>query len=167
MARADGAALKRRAQEMDEGRYAILFGGILAAGVSIGAIVAQLAIAKDLHGSAKALHVGLAAGTVILSWFFVHFMFALHYTNEFFFEVDTDGDGTPDLRGGLHFPGTKEPRYIDFLYYAYTIGVASQTADVETTSRAMRVITLSQSIVAFFFNTAILALAINIAAGLI
>ena len=167
MVRADDTMLKRHAQETDEGRFAILTGAMLAAIISLGAIVVELGIARDLHGVDKAIHVGLAISTIVLSWFFVHFMFALHYAYEFFFEADIDGDGRPDLRGGLHFPGTKDPCFIDFLYYAYTIGVASQTADVETTSRDMRLVTLAQSIVAFFFNTAILALAINIAAGLL
>ena len=166
MSRADGEALKRRARETDEGRFAILIAGIAAAAISLGAIVVELGIAKELQGLEKSLHVGLAALTVILSWFFLHFLFALHYANEYFLEEDTDGDGEPELRGGLHFPHTTEPIYLDFLYYAYTIGVAAQTADVETISRDMRLVTLTQSIVAFFFNTAIVALAINIAAGL-
>ena len=169
MARASGEDLRRRAQQTDEGRFAILIAGTLAAIISFGAIVAELGVAKDLQTATKAMHIALAAITIALSWFFLHFMFALHYANEYFFECDFDGDGEPDLRGGLHFPGNddKEPTYVDFLYYAYTIGVAAQTADVETTSRGMRLVTLAHSIVSFFFNTAILALTINIAASLI
>ncbi len=170
MGRADGGDLRRRARETDEGRFAILIAGTLAAIVSFGALVIELGASKDFAAGVKAMHIALAIVTIVLSWFFVHFMFALHYANEFFFEVDdADGDGAPDLRGGLHFPGNdgKEPSYVDFLYYAYTIGVAAQTADVETTTRGMRLVTLAHSIVSFFFNTAILALTINIAASLI
>jgi uncharacterized membrane protein len=167
LVRADDASMRRRAQQLDEGRVAILIGAIVAALISFGAIVAELTIVKDFHGLEKGAHVGLAITTIVMSWFFIHLIFTLHYANEFYFEFDADGDGQPDLRGGLRFPGTEAPGYIDFLYYAFTIGVASQTADVETTSQAMRRITLAQSIVAFFFNTAILALTINIAAGLL
>lgn len=172
MMRADGDSLRRRAQDADEGRFAILVVGILVALISFGAIAAELGIAKDMQRLDKATHVGLAIVTIVLSWFFLHFIFALHYANEFFLECDMDGDGTPDLRGGLHFPiadenDAREPDFSDFLYYAYTIGVAAQTADVETTSTAMRRVTLAHSIVSFFFNTAILALAINMAAGLL
>jgi uncharacterized membrane protein len=68
----------------------------------------------------------------------------------------------------LIFPGNKtEPRYIDFLYFSYIIGVASQTADVATSSPTMRVLALVHGIVSFFFNTTILALTINIAASLL
>jgi uncharacterized membrane protein len=167
MMRADHASMRRRAQELDEGQVVILAVSILAAMISFGAIVAELGAGKDFAGAAKAIHVGFAIVTIVLSWFFIHLMFTLHYANEFYFEFDADGDGVPDLRGGLHFPGTTQPAYVDFLYYAFTIGVAAQTADVETTSAAMRTFTLVQSIVAFFYNTAILALAINIAAGLL
>ena len=164
---ADDQSMRRRAQELDEGRLAILAGAIFAALISFGAIVAELSIAKDLHGFEKSAHISLAIATIVLSWFFIHLIFTLHYAHEFYFEFDADGDGKPDLRGGLRFPGEEMPHYMDFLYYAYTIGVAAQTADVETTSRTMRGVTLAHSIVAFFFNTAILALMINIAAGLL
>ncbi|MBV9702296.1 MAG: DUF1345 domain-containing protein, partial [Methylobacteriaceae bacterium] len=65
------------------------------------------------------------------------------------------------------FPDTRQPTFIDFLYYSFVIGCASQTADVETTSRPMRVITVLHGVISFFFNTTILALTINIGSGLI
>ena len=73
----------------------------------------------------------------------------------------------PKDAGGLHFPGTDHPDYLDFVYFSFIIGVASQTADVEITSREMRRVSLAHSILSFFFNSAVLALTINIAAGLI
>ena len=67
----------------------------------------------------------------------------------------------------LRFPDEQlEPDYWDFLYFSFTIAVASQTADVSIRSRAMRRAVLGQSLLSFFFNTSILALSINIAAGL-
>jgi uncharacterized membrane protein len=72
-----------------------------------------------------------------------------------------------DERGGLRFPGARKPQFVDFLYFSFVIGCASQTADVETTSAEMGVITLLHGVISFFFNTTVLALTINIAAGLI
>jgi uncharacterized membrane protein len=94
-------------------------------------------------------------------------MFALHYAHDYFAATDTMDDGPDSLRGGLSFPQTENPDYYDFLYFAYVIGVASQTADVSITSKAMRKTALVHCILAFFFNSAVLALTINIAAGLI
>ena len=71
------------------------------------------------------------------------------------------------LLGGLDFPDTLSPDYSDFLYFSFIIGVASQTADIAICSPTMRRIALVHGIVSFFYNTTVLALTINIAAGLI
>jgi uncharacterized membrane protein len=167
MMHADELSIRRRAQLTDDGKYAFLGLSIVAAIASFAAIVFELAGAKDLTGSDKGLHVVLVATTIISSWFFVHLTFTLHYAHEYFSEELRTSDPT-DVRGGLIFPGNKtEPRYIDFLYFSYIIGVASQTADVATSSPTMRVLALVHGIVSFFFNTTILALTINIAASLL
>ena len=77
-----------------------------------------------------------------------------------------DGE-TPKLHGGINFPDTEDPDYWDFLYFSFIIGVAAQTADVTIGSKVIRRTSLVHSILAFFFNSAILALTINIAASLI
>jgi uncharacterized membrane protein len=133
----------------------------------MGAIVAELGPVKTLEGWSKAAHLGLAILTVVDSWLFIHLTFALHYAHEYYFERATSPDREPQLRGGLVFPGTEQPTYIDFLYFAYVIGVACQTADVSTSSAAMRAVALAQGVLAFFFNTAVLALTVNIAAGFV
>jgi len=160
--------IRRRAALQDEGRLVVLALAIVAATASIFAIVAQLATVKDATGWAKYLHLSLAAGTIISSWFFVHIMFALHYAHEYYDEWETGKTIAKPLRGGLDFPGTpSNPEYADFLYFSFVIGVASQTADVNITSKAMRRVALVHCVLSFFFNTTILALTINIAAGLI
>jgi uncharacterized membrane protein len=160
--------IRRRAAMQDEGRLVVLSLAIVAATASIFAIVAQLATLKDATGWAKYLHLGLAAGTIISSWFFVHIMFALHYAHEYYDEWETGKGIAKQLRGGLEFPGTSsKPDYVDFLYFSFVIGVASQTADVNITSKTMRGVALVHCVLSFFFNTTILALTINIAAGLI
>jgi uncharacterized membrane protein len=166
-ARATPASMRRRARDSDEGRFLILVLTSFAAVASIAAIVAQLAATKDMTGATKGLHVGLAAATILSAWFFIHLTYALHYAHEYFDELDLDPDKEPQDAGGLRFPCTEDPDYFDFLYFSFIIGVASQTADVEITSKEMRRVSLMHSILAFFFNSAVLALTINIAAGLI
>lgn len=160
-------AISRRAKSQDEGRFVILVLTILAAAAAIGAIVAQLGAVKDMKGLAKHLHVALAAATIISAWLLIHLMFALHYAHEYVIERAAHRSKPAKERGGLTFPGTETPSYVDFLYFSYVIGVASQTADVEICSPAMRRIALVHCVLAFFFNSAVLALTINIAAGLI
>lgn len=173
MLRDDHEALTRRAVTQDEGRFAILALAVLATGASVVAIVMELGNAKQAQGYAKALPLSLAVVTILTAWFFIHLMFALHYAHDFARErrlQDHAGDGSahqPHVGGGLEFPGTKTPDYADFLYFSYVIGVACQTADVEISSPSLRQTALVHGIVAFFFNTTILALTINIAAGLI
>jgi uncharacterized membrane protein len=160
-------SMRRRARDSDEGRFFILVLTSCAALASIGAIVAQLAATKDMAGLTKGLRVGLAAATIISAWFFIHLTYAFHYAHEYFDEADQGPGKDPKDVGGLRFPGTEIPHYFDFLYFSFIIGVASQTADVSITSAEMRRVSLVHSILAFFFNSAVLALTINIAAGLI
>jgi uncharacterized membrane protein len=151
----------------DESRFAVLALAIVAAVASLGAILAELAAVKDAQGDLKLLHLGLAAATIVSAWIFIHLIFAQHYAHEFFVERESERELPEDARGGLRFPATRHPLYVDFLYHSFVIGCASQTADVETTSAPMRVITLIHGVISFFFNTTLLALTINIASGLV
>lgn len=150
---------KSRAALYDEGDWAIIAVVVVSAAASFGAIFAELAVLKTPHGSLW-LALTLSGGTVALSWSFTHLVFALHYAN-LYYRPDDDGPG------GLNFPGDRPPDYRDFLYYAFVIGCAAQTGDVATVSPAMRRLSLLHGIVAFAFNTAILALTINVGASLI
>ncbi|PNG25577.1 DUF1345 domain-containing protein [Methylocella silvestris] len=165
--RATPESMRWRAKESDEGRFFILVVTCLAATASMAAIVAQLGSTQEMQGTRKGLHIALAGATIVSSWFFIHLTFALHYAHEYFDELDEEPGRDPKLAGGLEFPGTEDPDYFDFLYFSFIIGVASQTADVQITGKEMRRVSLVHSIIAFFFNSAVLALTINIAAGLI
>jgi uncharacterized membrane protein len=167
IARASPESIRRRAKTTDEGKVFILIFASVAAIAAIAAIVAQLAAVKDLSGSHKGMHVGLAAATIFSAWFFIHLTYALHYAHEYFDEYFAEPGRSATERGGLIFPGTEDPDYYDFLYFSYVIGVACQTADVDVSSHAMRRVTLVHCILAFFFNSAVLAFTINIAAGMI
>ncbi|HEU5048498.1 MAG TPA: DUF1345 domain-containing protein [Rickettsiales bacterium] len=157
----DTSKIRRRAAAQDEGRMVILFMTTFTAMASLAAIVAELSTAKSYTGIAKTEHVLLAGITVFLSWTFMHTMYALHYAHEFY----TERNGK--MLEGLEFPGhCHAPDYWDFIYYSYVIGTASATADINITSHILRRINTIHCMVAFFFNTTILALTVNIGAGL-
>jgi uncharacterized membrane protein len=160
MASSDERTMRRRAALLDDGQEVILALSVLAAIASLAAIVFELAVVKDLSGLERAAHVGLAAVTVATAWAFTHVMFAIHYAHEYVLGRDTAAGP------GLRIPGEERPDYWDFLYVAIVIGTSGQTADVEFTSKPMRRIGLLHCTLAFFFNTTVLALTINIAAGL-
>ena len=166
MARSTERHMRLRAALQDEGRLAVL---LLTTGATIFAMTAvalELHDAKDLSPDASLIHVGLAAATIVCSWFVTHTMFALHYAHGFYADPDP-GDDREDRVGGLDIPGCKRPDYWDFLYFSFTIGMTFQTSDVQITARSLRRQTLAHGILSFFFNTVILALSINIAAGLL
>jgi uncharacterized membrane protein len=157
----------RRAVDQDDGRFTILILATFAAIAAFVGIFEQLLMVKELHGVRKGLHITLAAATVVSAWAFIHVMFALHYAHECFVVRDMKATPAAKARGGLKFPGTDAPDYLDFFYFSFVIGVACATADVNITSQTMRRTALVHCVLAFFFNTAVLALMINIAAGLV
>ena len=167
MMRANEQSLRRRAVMVDESRFVVLGLTIVAAAASVAAIVAQLGMVKEMHGLLRYLHVSLAAVTILSAWTFIHVIFAQHYAHEYFIERDSEKQLPEDMRGGLRFPGSIKPDFSDFVYFSFVIGVATQTADVEICSRPMRRVALAHGVVSFFFNTIVVALTINIAAGLI
>ena len=158
MSRCDVAGMKRRALTHDEGGKLILLLTILAAVASVGALIAELSAVKDQPGAS--LRVMLAAGTIVLSWLFVQMVFAMHYAHVYYL---AGRDGRP--KGGLDFGDAGDPDYWDFIHFAIVIGATSQTADITFTSREMRRLGTVHTLVAFAFNTAILATMINLAAA--
>jgi uncharacterized membrane protein len=166
MRRATGESMRRHAQELDEGHYTVLIMAIVAATASLAAIVFELINLRNGSDGDASLYVGLSGLTILTAWSFIHIIFTEHYAHEFYVDRDRSTADIEESKG-LKFPGTKEPDYLDFLYFTFTIGVANQTADVAIESRAMRVLVLIHSIISYFFNTIILALTINIAASLL
>lgn len=161
VARSSSEKMRHRAKVEDEGQLVILGLVVAAAVASLAAIVAELAQVKELGHLDKLARIGLAVGTIFSSWVFTHLMFALHYAHDYYLTLGQDP------AGGLAFPGTEAPDYGDFIYFAFVIGTSGQTADVAFTSSAMRRIGLVHCVLAFLFNTTLLALTINIAASLL
>ena len=165
MLRASVATIRKRAADLDFSDSLLMFLSIAAALASIAGIGLELHQVKEAAPGVALGRALAAVVTILISWVFLHTLFTVHYAHRFY-GVDDDGDG---LKGdGLKFPeGVEEPVYWDFLYYSFTIGVASQTADVATSSTVMRKLTLLHSVLSFLFNTTILALAINVGASLL
>ena len=164
MAGKSPAQIREQAAGQDEGQGVILGLVILAAAFSVAAVGVELSTARGGHGLEKAWRVAVAFGTVAASWFMVHLIFALHYAHEYYApKAPPTGEGHA---GGLLFPGGEDPDYWDFLHFSTVIGVASQTADIAFASKPLRRIGTLHGIVAFTFNTVVLALTINLLAGL-
>jgi uncharacterized membrane protein len=163
MAKANDRTMRVRACVQDEGQHVILGLVLVAAVISIGAIAKELSLAKADKDLVKVLRIGLAFATVIASWFLVQLIFALHYAHEYYSPAAGKSN---EIAKGLVFPDDDTPDYWDFLYFSVVIGVASQTADVSFKTKALRRIGTVHGVTAFTFNTVVLALTINLLAGL-
>jgi len=150
------AHIKRNAVLQDDGRFLILLVTALGAFASIGAIVFELGGA---HRSVPELT--LATVTIALSWAAVHTTFALHYAHEFYRGAKP---------GGLQFPSGdthEHADYWDFVYFSFVIGMTAQVSDVGITDKTIRRTATVHGIISFVFNTALVALMVNIAASAI
>jgi uncharacterized membrane protein len=160
MWRADKGHLQRVAAVQAEGAVAVLTLVTTGAIVSFGAVILELAAAKHSGVKPELSHLLMVMVTVVGSWLLVPTLFGLNYASLYF--------GRKPGKG-LNFPSDDkafQPDYADFLYFSFTIAVASQTSDVTVSTREMRRLALMQSVLSFVFNTTILAFSINIAAGL-
>jgi uncharacterized membrane protein len=161
MVRSSEHRMRHRAQLQDDGQLVILALVAVATVASLAAIAGELAVVKDLaHGPRRDAHIALAGLTVLSSWGFIQVMFTLHYAHDWY---AAKCHGRPP---GLQFPGEEEPDYGDFFYFAAVIGTSGQTADVSFVTKPMRRIGSLHCILAYLFNTTVLALLINIGASL-
>ncbi|NMM00282.1 DUF1345 domain-containing protein [Paraburkholderia sp. RP-4-7] len=160
MAFADEGRVREFARRDDENAGVVLVVICIATIASIAAIVLELASAKGTAGASTAWHYVLTGLTMIGAWFMIPTIFTSHYARIYY-----DADATETA---LLFPDhALQPDYWDFLYFSFTIAVASQTSDVVLRSRTIRRAALAQSILSFYFNVAVLGLCVNIAAGLV
>lgn len=149
------------ARIQDESAGLVLGMVILGCLASILAILIELTSLKHLTGTPRVLHLLLTGATLVVSWALLPTSFAMHYAHHHY--LHRSKDVTPMI-----FPEKPdEPGYWDFIYFSFTIAVASQTADVATGTTDMRQIALLQSVISFVFNLAILGLSVNVGAGLL
>jgi len=159
--RRDRIAVDAAAQR--EGEWTIFWLTVAAAVFSFAAIVNEFAHIGDQPKSSKGVHVALVALTLFVSWLMTHASFAFRYAHEYY-QVDVGAEG---INGGLEFPSEKAPDYLDFLYFSLVIGMTFQVSDAQITARKFRRLATVQGLLSFLFNTIILALTVNIAAGLL
>ena len=153
--RANAEHMARQACVQDTGRRATLWVAVTVSVVVLVALSTEMHAAKG--GGATAM--GVAALSIVLSWLFMNTMYALHYAHGYYGDFGKQHEG-------LQFPGTTQPDYWDFVYFAFVIGMCFQVSDVQITSHTLRRTALLHSVVAFFFNVFIIAISVNIAAGL-
>lgn len=152
LARATSEHLRRSAAEADEGLPLILLATGGAVVVSLGAI--YLLIAQHDTGLAAG---ALAIAGIPLGWLTLHTLASFHYAN-LYYAPRPDGEA-----GGLGFPGSEAPGPWDFVYFAFVVGMTAQVSDVEVRTGALRRTVLAHGVAAFFYNTVIVALAVNAA----
>lgn len=134
---------------------------IFAVTITVVAVAAgSLFLTLNGGGASDVLEIAVSIVSVLLGWFTVHTMAALHYAHEYY--VDEDPGRGRKVVGGLDFPGGEEPDGYDFVYFSYVIGMTAQVADVAITSRAMRRRVTLHGVFAFLFNTVIVAATVNV-----
>jgi uncharacterized membrane protein len=159
MARLSAERIQSKYIEEDESAQFILTVVVVAALLSVVAIVEPLATLKQTSGAERAAHILLAAFTLVDSWLLVPTMFTTHYADMYY--------SVEEHERPLGFPNTPMPVFWDFAYFSFTIAAACQTADVCTNNRTVRKIVIAHTLVSFVFNASILGFAINVTAGLI
>lgn len=157
MARSKQADIAGHADAQDEGEVGLMVLTIAAGMASLAAIFVELASA-DRGGAYYGLEVALAIFTVVISWAFIHSIFALHYAYEYYDDAE--------CAGGLKFPDDDKPDYWDFVYFAFVLGMTFQVSDVAVTAKRIRRVAAVHGVLAFFYTTAVVALTVNLAASL-
>ena len=152
MFRADKTSMQRRAKLHDEGKWTVLVVSLIVAAVVL------LALSHELHAAKEKsiADIALASSTIFLAWLFVAIIFAEHYAHSFYMKP-----------GQLIFPGTETPDYLDFTYFSVVVSMCCQTSDVVITTSAFRRLVMLHSVVAFFFNVIIIAITVNVVAGVL
>ncbi len=151
------AAMRKHAAENDANRGMVLLTTALVSLAILAAIRHELPAARAGDLSATVLLIL----TLTLAWMFTNLVFMLHYTHMHYGRAQ---DSDADL-GGFDFPGTPEPDYWDFLYFAFTAGMSFAASDVNVTRGAVRRVVVAHSLLSFVFNIGVLAFAINVLAG--
>lgn len=162
---ADPRSVRNAARIPDYSRLVIFLFIIVASIASLVAVASLLGSERAGHAPDRNYHIGLAIATVVISWWLIHTIFSVHYAH-MYYDTDTDEGGRLSV-GGLQFPDTKEPDYLDFVYFGFVIGMTFQVSDVEIADRKIRRMGLLHGVVAFAFNMSIIALTVNLISTLV
>ncbi|MEO7276486.1 MAG: DUF1345 domain-containing protein [Sphingomicrobium sp.] len=149
----DAAQMRRHSRDNDANRPTLLGITVTVTTAILLAVGAIIAKRSGLHG----LEILMIVATLVLAWLFGNTVYALHYANLYYHSAK----GRRGDSGGISFPGTKEPNYWDFLYFAFTLGMTFQTSDCQIESQSIRKAVIGHCMAAFVFNLGVLAFAIN------
>lgn len=156
------STMAQDAAAQQEGEWSIFFLVVGVTFASFAVILGEFTASKSAPPHERDLLIGLVALTLLVSWLVTHLLFGLRYAHEFYSSAKS---GEPD--GGLDFPGEKDPDYWDFFYFALVLGMTFQVSDVQISSRKLRRLATLHGLLGFLYNTVILALSVNIGAGLL
>ena len=154
--RGNAVSMRQAALRNDANRAGLL----VITGIVMLVILVAVAAELSQRRAPKPLDVAAIIATLALAWSFSNMVYALHYAHIFYI-ADKNGKD----QGGIDFPGTDEPDYWDFTYFAFTLGMTFQTSDTDITSPRIRKIATFHSLAAFIFNIGILAFTINVIGG--
>ncbi|HEY9361821.1 MAG TPA: DUF1345 domain-containing protein [Chitinophagaceae bacterium] len=154
--------IRRQASKQDETGVVIFTIVIISTFASLLAVL-LIFISKTQSTETKAIELPIALAGMIFSWLLVHTIFALRYAHTFY----GNDKNNPEIHlGGLEFPEDKDPDYLDFAYFSFVVGMTFQVSDTQVTSKKLRRLVLLHGLLSFGFNTFIVALTINVIAGL-
>jgi uncharacterized membrane protein len=157
----DAYQIRQNARKEDGSRTLVSILIIVASFASM-TMVTLMVLSKEIKESA--IYVPVAVAGILLSWVMVHTIFTIHYANLYY---DDDVEDSSRHAGGLEFPGkTPRPTYLDFAYFSFVIGMTFQVSDVEISSHKLRRVALLHGLLSFVLNTFVVALTINLIAGL-
>jgi uncharacterized membrane protein len=153
--RSSAAETRRRAAAEDPGRTLVWVLVLAASAFSMFAAALVLHQTKTLSRAESHLHLALCVAAVVLSWLLAHTAFTLRYAHLYYRGEESD-------IGGIDLPGGEPPDDLDFAYFAFTIGMCFQVSDAAVTDRLIRRTVLAHALIAFTFNTVILAFSLNL-----
>ena len=153
------------AREQDTSLFMVFLIAVSAAFISLFAVLLLLTNQPSASKVGLSLHIVLSLVAITLSWFLIHSVFTIRYAHLYYDKPK--GEAETHYAGGLQFPGNEHPDFLDFAYFSFILAMTFQTADVNITSRRIRRLALVHGLLSFVYNTAIIALIINIISGLI
>lgn len=148
-----------RANKEDGSRLFVMVSVIISSFASMFTVL-LLMISKNT--SRETITIVLAISGMMISWILVHTIFTFHYAH-LYYSKDKDAGA---VKSGLSFPGDGKPDYLDFAYFAFVIGMTFQVSDVEISAPLIRRTALAHGLLSFALNTFVVALTINLIAGL-
>jgi uncharacterized membrane protein len=161
--RNDATHTVRRAAREDPGRHIVLLIVLISAIAGLASAIVILGKGPNVPASDHDVALAFGIAAVLLGWFLIHTTFVFRYAHLYYYDSDQDGTA----QRGLTFPGTTEPDDYDFAYFAFVIGMTFQVSDVQITDPGVRSLALFHALLSFGYNTAILALGVNLVSSLL